>query len=154
LVLTATGSAAGPNYQVTATRVADKLLTTRNAVTTPTDGGGMFHLVADPGLYRVEIVPPASTGLPRKLVSIELPQDASGAESTLPSISLSPPLSVVGTIAGRLSPGASDTRVIGATVSFFALDASGQHSVFLGSALTDQSGQFKAVLPDVQNPGP
>lgn len=154
LVLTPDGRPAGANYQVTATRVPDPLLTTRTAATTPTDASGVFHIVADPGVYRVEVVPPASSGFPRKLISYTF-QDTSGVESSMGAITLSPPLNVAGTVTGPVPPGASSGPVIaGATVSFYALDALGQHSIFIGSALTDSSGQYDAVLPDVQNPGP
>jgi len=42
--------------------------------------------------------------------------------------------------------------VAGATVDFFALDASGTRSVLIGSGLTNASGQYRAVLPDVPAP--
>lgn len=151
-VVTADAHIGGPDFQVTASRAADRLITTRAAATTPTDTRGVFHLVADPGVYRVEIIPPASTGLPRRIVSIELPEDTSGAETPIDPILLSPPLAVVGTILGQLSPGAATTKIAGAAIAFYALDAA-SHSVFLGGGTSDANGQFRVVLPDVQNPG-
>jgi len=47
-----------------------------------------------------------------------------------------------------------NSGVAGATVSFYSVDAAGAHGVFLGSALTDANGHYKAVLPDVAQPGP
>jgi len=41
---------------------------------------------------------------------------------------------------------------VGATVDFFALDSSGSRSVLIGSGLTNASGQYQAVLPDVPTP--
>jgi hypothetical protein len=149
-VLTPTGATAGSNYQVTATRVADRLLTTRTAFSTPTKVDGMWNVVADPGRYRVEVVPPPDTGLPRKIVQLDL--EGSDHEVPLPPIQISPPLQVVGTVHGA-PPGGSDAPVAGATVSFFSLDAAGKHTVFLGSSLTDAKGRYLAILPDVAQPG-
>ena len=148
------------NVQITATRIADRLLTARIAYSPPTDSTGFWRITADPGLYRVEVVPPADTGLPRKLVQIDLSAPANG-EVHLPQITLSPPLTVVGTVCGPANPPVSgatscDPRknppVANATVSFYALDTA-RHSVLIGSASTDAKGQYKAVLPDVANPG-
>ena len=150
-VLTSRGDPAGPGYQVTATRAPDALLTTRSATTTQTDSNGMFHIAGDPGSYRIDIVPPASTGLPRAVIGVELLNDTPGVEQQLPGASLSAPLNVVGRVSGA-SPGGSTMNVTGVTLSFFAVDSQG-HSVFLGSAVSDTNGQYKAVLPDVQNPG-
>ena len=151
LVMKPTGLPVTAGYQVTATRLADRLLTTRPAFTTPTDSTGLYHLVADPGLYRIEIVPPAESGLPRKIVQFDLGTDP--AESPLAGIQMSPPLMAGGSVCGNsFTPCA--TPVAGATVSFFSLDASGAHSIFLGSALTDAKGHYSAVLPDVAQPGP
>jgi hypothetical protein len=134
------------NYQVIATRLADALLSTRTAFTTPTDSNGIYHLVADGGRWRFEIVPPPDAALPRNIVQFDL-DAANPGESALPPIRISSPLEAVGTVTGSL-PGASAAVVSGAQVSFFALDASG-HSVFLGSGLTDVQGRYEAILPDV-----
>jgi len=149
-VVTQTVGVVAAGYQVTATRMADDLLTTRTAITTPTDSSGVYHLVADPGLYRIEVVPPAQAQLPRKIVQFDIDADP------LPTIEISPPLVAVGTICGRKAPPctSSDPQVAGATVSFYSLDASGAHGIFLGSALTDAKGHYSAVLPDVAQPGP
>lgn len=134
------------NFQVIATRLADALLTTRTAYTTPTDSNGIYHLVADGGRWRFEIVPPPDSSLPRNIVQFDLdPSDL--AESALPPIRISSPLEAVGTVVGSM-PGVADAVVSGAQVSFFALDASG-HSIFLGSGLTDAQGRYQAILPDV-----
>ena len=62
-------------------------------------------------------------------------------------------LHVGGTVIGRLSPGAVDTLVSNAMVSFFSVDLNG-HSVFLGGGRTDAQGHYDAYLPDVAQPGP
>ena len=152
-VITPAGRAVGANYQITATRMADDLITTRTAFTTPTAPDGIYHVIADPGRYRFEVVPPADTGLPRKIIQFDLNDDGRDFETVLPTIAISAPLSAVGTVLGR-PPGGSNAPVPGATVSFFSLDASGQHGLFLGSALTDAQGRYQAVLPDVAQPGP
>jgi hypothetical protein len=155
LVVTPDGRTVAAGYQVTATRMAYKLLTARAAFTTATGNDGLYHMVADPGLYRFEVVPPPDVGLPRKIVQLDLGD--SPIESALPEILISPPLSAVGTVCGRTAPGKctlKDPVVAGATVSFFSLDASGAHGIFLGSALTDSKGHYTAVLPDVAQPGP
>lgn len=155
LVVTQDGRAVGAGYQVTATRMADALLTTRTAITSPTDASGTYRLVADPGFYRFEVVPPPEAQLPRKIVQVDLGSDP--ADAALPAVQISPPLVAVGTVCGRpaTSPcGSGDPAVAGATVSFFSLDASGAHGIFLGSALTDAKGHYAAVLPDVAQPGP
>jgi hypothetical protein len=158
LVVRPDGSPAGAGFQVTATRLPDRLLTTRTAWIGgdpahpgATDAAGLYHLIGDSGPYRVEVVPPVETGLPRKLVQFTLPQ-AGSAESVLPTIQISPPLEVVGTVHGA-APGARDAPVPGTTVDFFAPDASGVLTVFLGSGLTDLQGRYRAILPDVARPG-
>jgi len=156
LVITPDGHTTAANYQVTATRLADKLLTTRTGFTTATGLDGIYHVIADPGQYRFEVVPPPEAGLPRKIVQFDLSAIEPG-ETALPTIEISPPLSVVGTVCGKPGGGkcgTQDAPVPGATVSFFSVDASGAHGIFLGSALTDASGHYKAVVPDVAQPGP
>ena len=157
LVTRADGSPVGANFQVTATRVADRLLTTRSAFATPTDSAGIWHVTADPGRYRVEVVPTAESGLPRKIVQIDLlaPSVPTSAEIQLPTVAISPPLLVGGTICTGTSncqQATGSKLVTNATVSFFALDALG-HGILLGSAPTDAKGHYNVVLPDVAEPG-
>ena len=151
LVLPGGGSRpAGGGYQVTATRLPDRVISGRAAFTTATDSAGLFHLVGDAGRYRVEIVPPHAAGLPRKTVQVEL-EEGGGGEMALAAIQLSPPLNVYGTISVSAASGGGP--VPNATVDFFAIDASGKATVFLGTGLTDASGHYAAVLPDVPQPG-
>jgi len=144
------GTPAGSGYQITATRLADDLLTARTAFSTVSDAGGIYHLIGDNGRYRLEVQPPAATGLPRKIVEMDL--SASPVEYALPDIQMSPPLEVVGTVHGT-PPGGVDGPIAGASVDFYALDATGLHAVYIGSGLTDAQGRYKAVLPDVPQPG-
>jgi hypothetical protein len=144
-------NAVSANYQITATRLPDRLLTARTAHSTPTDSQGIWHIIADPGRYRLEVVPTADSGLPRKVVQIELLPSTGPAEILLPQIMLSPPLTAFGRVHGA-PPGGSDAPVANATVSFYALDANG-HGILLGSSATDSMGQYKAILPDVAQPG-
>ena len=158
LIVRPDGSAVGANFQITATRLADRLLTARIAYSTPTDSAGIWRITADPGRYRVEVVPAADTGRPRQVVQIELA--ASSLEVQLPQIAISPALLVGGTVCGPSSPpvasatacGLKNPPVANATVSFYGLDAN-HHSVLLGSAPTDAKGIYQAVLPDVAQPG-
>jgi len=150
LIVSPGGSNVSANYQVTATRLADRLLTARTASSTPTNSSGLWHIIADPGRYRLEVVPPADSGLPRKIVQIELLPQTVPAEILLPLIVLSPPLTVGGTVHGA-PPGGVDAPVANATVSFYALDANG-HGILLGSSATDSKGLYKAILPDVAQP--
>ena len=138
------GRPAGAGYEITATRLPDRLLTGRTATATPTDGTGAFRLVGDAGRYRLEVAPPASTHLPRKIIQIEL----GASDVTLPPLQLSPPLQILGTVHGAI-PGGKDLPVAGATVDFFAVDASGARTIFLGSGLTNAQGNYSAVVPDV-----
>jgi len=148
-VLTADGRSVGENFQIQATRVPDSLVTTRALPPTATDLKGVFSLAGDPGRWRITVVPPAGANLPRKIVQVDL-DAANPGPSPLPAIRLSPPLEVVGTVKWGPAP---DAVIPGAMVSFFSLDASGQHSFFLGSALTDAKGRYAAILPDVAQPG-
>ncbi len=141
----------GAGYQVTATRLPDRVISGRAAFTTATDSAGLFHLIGDAGRYRVDIVPPHAAGLPRKTVQLELGAGG-GGETALPFIQISPPLTVYGTVHGQ-APGGADAPVASATVDFFAIDASGKATVYLGTGLTDASGHYTAVLPDVPQPG-
>ena len=89
------------NFQVIATRLADALLTTRTAYTTPTDSNGIYHLVADGGRWRFEIVPPPDAALPRNIVQFDLDTSDPG-ESALPPVRISSPLQAVGTVTGSI----------------------------------------------------
>jgi hypothetical protein len=144
------GTPAGSGYQITATRLADDLLTARTAFSTVSDAAGIYHLIGDYGRYRLEVQPPVATGLPRKIVEMDL--IASPVEYALPDIQISPPLEVVGTVHGT-PPGGVDGPIAGASVDFYALDATGLHAVYIGSGLTDAQGRYKAVLPYVSQPG-
>jgi hypothetical protein len=152
LIATLGGKTAAAGYQITATRLADHLLTSRVATTTSTDSAGIWHISADPGRYRVEIVPTADSGLPRKVVQMDLPVPAfDSIEIPMPQIVMSPPLVVAGTVHGA-PPGQADQPVANATVSFFAQDANG-HGILLGTAPTDAKGQYQVILPDETQPG-
>jgi hypothetical protein len=142
------GQRAGPGYQVTATRFPDRLVTSRMAQTTPTDSNGVFTISGDQGSYQVEVTPPPETGLPRRIVSLDL--SGSGAVTQLPDLQLAQPSQAVGTV----YTGTGKTPVAGASVSFFALDSTGLRSVLIGSTLTDALGHYTAVLPDVSAPAP
>jgi hypothetical protein len=140
------GQRVGAGYQINALRLPDKLVGARTPRATSTDAAGSFTIVGDRGRYLLEVQPPSATGLPRKIVSVELGR--TGQATQLPTLQLSAPLAVVGTI----SRATAQTPVAGATVDFFALDSSGSRSVLIGSGLTNASGQYRAVLPDVPTP--
>jgi len=140
------GQRVGAGHQITAMRLPNRLVAARMLRATSTDAAGSFTIVGDRGHYRLEVLPPPATGLPRKIVSVEL--GAAGLVTQLPLLQLSPALAVVGTV-GRT---AGQTPVVGATVDFFALDASGTRSVLIGSALSDALGRYQAVLPDAPTP--
>ena len=145
VVLRPDGQRAGAGYQITAIRFSDRLVAGRAASTTATDATGSFTIVGDAGQYRMEIVPPVGSGLPRTIVALELA--APGPSTVLPPVKLSPPLSVVGTVTKS-----ANVPVAGATVDFLALDASGARSILIGSGVTDALGRYQAVLPDVAAP--
>jgi hypothetical protein len=147
VVLGPDGKRVGAGYQITATHFPDRLVTGRIASATATDGTGTFSVTGDAGEYRVEIVPPASSGFPRKIVALTLPP--SGSSTPLPTVQLSPPLAVVGTVTAARS---TTVPVAGVTVDFFALDSTGARSVLIGSGLTDSLGHYRAMLPDVASP--
>jgi hypothetical protein len=152
LVVTPDRLSVAANYQVNVTRLADKLLTARTAFTTPTGNDGIYHVIGDPGTYRFEIVPTSASGLPRKIVQLDL-VEAGSQETVLPTIQISRPLAAVGTVRGQPASG-KPAALAGATVSFYSLDAAGTHGIFLGSALSDSLGHYLAVVPDVAQPGP
>jgi hypothetical protein len=150
-VLGPDGRPVGANFQVLATRLSDALVPTRTAFTTPTDGTGTFHLVADAGSWRLEIVPPAGTSFPRAIFGVVL-DGADLGESPIDPLRISNALHVGGTVVGRLSAGGAVTPVANGTVSFFSVDLNGQ-SVYLGGGRTDPQGHYDAYLPDVAQPG-
>ena len=86
-VLTPDGRPVGANFQVVANRLADALVTTRTAYTTPTDSTGVYHVVADGGRWRFEVVPPADAKLPRKIVQFDLDASEPGESALPPSAS-------------------------------------------------------------------
>jgi len=144
------GKAVGQNFQIVASRIADGLVPTRTASTTPTDAFGVFRFVGDAGDWRFEIVPPVDVRLPRTVVGVTLfATDAQ--DSSMEPIRMSRPLPVGGIVSGRLTPGGADTLVPYAMVSFFSLD-SYAHSILLGGARTDSLGHYDVVLPDVAQP--
>jgi hypothetical protein len=148
VVLRPDGSPVGAGTQVTATRLPDRLISSRTAVVTPTDSNGRYVITGDPGQYRVEFVPPLSppTTLPRKLVTFTLL--AQPAQQILPSVHLASPLEMVGTVRA----GANGLPVGLATIDFFALD-SASRAVVIGTGVSDKTtGVYKIVLPDVLNP--
>ncbi|GAC1341767.1 MAG: hypothetical protein NVSMB23_13760 [Myxococcales bacterium] len=148
IVLRPDGRPVGAGTQISATRLPDRLVSSRSAQVSPTDSNGRYTIVGDPGQYRVEFLPPLTppTTLPRKLVTLTLqPQPA---QQTLPAVHLAVPLEVVGIVRAN----ATGVPVGLATVDFFALD-SASHAVVIGSGVTDsRSGAYRIVLPDVRNP--
>lgn len=142
-VLKPDGHPVGAGAQLTATRLPDRLVSGRAAQVLPTDAKGTYQLTGDAGRYRIEISPPRELGLPHRLVEVELPQSG-----PMPDLVLWPGVEAVGTLYGR----GSATPVPGAAIEFFALDASGRHALSIGSAISDESGRYKAVLPDLADP--
>jgi hypothetical protein len=144
------GRAVGANFQITATRLNDGLIAGRTAVTVPTDANGVYRLAADGGRWRLEVVPPTDSTLPRKIFQVDLDPNDPG-ESALSTVQISPALVVVGTVRGSSGSGPT-VQVADALINFFSLD-SNQTSVFLASARTDAQGRYTAILPDVAQPG-
>ena len=142
-VLKPDGHAVGAGAQLTATRLPDRLVSGRAAQALPTDAKGTYQLIGDAGRYRIEISPPRELGLPHRLVEVDLPQ-----RGPMPDLVLWAGVEAVGTIYGR----GSATPVPGAAIEFFALDPSGRHALSIGSAIADESGRYKAVLPDLEDP--
>jgi hypothetical protein len=137
------------NAQVIATRVSDFVVPARTAYTVPTDATGVYHVVADPGTWQFELVPPADSNLPRSIVRVSLDATNLG-EDPLPTIAIPRALGAFGLVRGM--SGQTATPIEGATVSFYSLDSTGRQSVFLGSGLTNASGAYIATLPDVVDP--
>jgi hypothetical protein len=144
------GRPVGANFQIVAARLNDGLITGRRASTVATDANGVYRVSADGGRWRFEVVPPVDSPLPRKIFQVDL-DGADPAESELPAVQISRPLEAVGTVRGS-SAGAQPVLVADALINFFSLDSTGT-SVFLASARTDAQGRYKAVLPDVAQPG-
>jgi hypothetical protein len=144
-VLRPDGAVAGVGTQIVAIRTPDALVFGRMAEAAPTDMSGSYTILGDPGEYRVHILPPASSGLPRRQVSLTL---SAAPKQTLPPVTLYFPLEAVGTVRG---PPPFFTPVPGATVDFFALDVSAQ-AVPIGSGVSDSQGRYRAVLPDAEDP--
>jgi hypothetical protein len=143
------GRAAGDSFQIIATRLPDRLVTGRAGIATPTDASGTFRLIADPGRYRVEIVPPLDAALPRTFVTVEI--KGSGTTSSPEAIGplyVAPPLHLFGTISRR----SGATPIAGAAVQFFALDSTRARAVLIGGGLTDANGAYHAVVADLPNP--
>jgi hypothetical protein len=143
------GRPVGANFQITASRLSDGLVTARSAGPVSTDLSGGYQITADAGRWRFQVNPPAGSPLPLKIVQVDL--DGSVADAMLPAIQISPPLEVVGTVKGAASS-VLDIPVADAIVSFFSLDSTGS-SLLLGSARTDAQGRYTAILPDVSQPG-
>jgi hypothetical protein len=148
LILLPNGKPAGPNFQITATRQTDPLLVTRVATALATNLNGESLITGDPGTYNVLVTAPTGTGLPRRYTQLIL--DPADAPTDVGVIQLDSALMVVGTVHGT-PEGGRDGPILGATVSYFGLDLSGD-SLLLGSASTDSLGHYSVILPDVANP--
>jgi hypothetical protein len=143
------GRAAGELFQIIATRLPDRLVTGRAGIATPTDASGTFRLIADPGRYRVEIVPPLDAGLPRTFATFELKgSGTTNSPEALAPVYVAPPLHLFGTVSRR----SGATPITGAAVQFFALDSTRTRAVLIGGALTDANGAYHAVVADLPNP--
>jgi hypothetical protein len=139
-VLRPDGHSAPAGFRVDATRVADQVIPGRGTQTASTDANGAFSLVLDGGKYRVTVTPTADSGLPRTIVTVDLPA------ATPPVLRIAPPHELVGTARAENKP-------VAVNVDFYALDSSGKRSVLIGSAVADStSGQYKVILPDVPQP--
>jgi hypothetical protein len=148
-VLRSGGTSLSAGAQVIATRLPDGLIGGRTASATATDKNGSFTLVGDPGLYRVEIIPTTESGEPRGLALIELSSLAAALGNVqLDAIQLSPPLVVAGAVLGA----GTTTPVAGAAVDVFAVNGAGDAAVRIGSTVTDATGKYRLVLPDVSQP--
>ena len=146
LVLRPDGLPVGAGTQISASRLPDRLVSGRVAQVLPTDSTGHYQLIGDAGgQYRLDITPPRDLGLPRRAVVIDV---GTADGPTLPDVGLPSAVEAVGTVTAR----STATPVAGATVEFFALDAGGRHAISLGSAITDEKGRYKAVLPDAEDP--
>jgi Carboxypeptidase regulatory-like domain len=144
-VLRPDGRPAPAGFRIEATRVPDQVIAGRGTQTATTDATGAFALVVDGGRYRVTITPTAESALPRTIVTVDLPTPRPLV------LQIAPPHELVGTVhvAGNPTPAASR----GATIDFYALDASGKRSLLIGNAVADPAtGQYKVVLPDVSQP--
>jgi Carboxypeptidase regulatory-like domain len=144
-VLQPDGRAAGPGYQVVALRLPDRVVTGRTGTASATKADGSFELTGDPGLYRLSVLPPPETGLPLTYAVVAL--SGTGDVVTLPPITIAPPVEVVGTVFGE-----GKSPIEAATVEFYAIDSTHQRAVLIGSALSDSTGRYRVVLPDVPNP--
>jgi hypothetical protein len=142
IVLRSDGRPASAGFRVDATRLSDPL-TGRGTRSILTDATGAFSLVLDRGHYRIEITPTTESAVPRTILAVDVP--SSTAPVALPALHIFPPHELVGTVRG----GNPATPVPGATVNFYAVDSTGTKSVLIGSAVSDSSGQYRAVLPDV-----
>jgi hypothetical protein len=142
VVLRSDGHPVSAGFRVDATRLPDQILSGRGTQTTSTDARGAFSLVLDRGRYRAEITPTTESALPRTISTVDVPATAAVA---LPPLHISAPLEVLGTVGA----GSPRVPIRGATIDFYAFDSTGTKSVLIGSAVSDSSGQYKAVLPDV-----
>jgi Carboxypeptidase regulatory-like domain len=147
-VLRPDGRAAGSGYQIVATRLPERLVTGRSGVATATNAAGEFHMMGDPGRYRLEVQPPAETSLPRTFAIVEL--KGTGGVEALGSVQIAPGAEVVGTVT-TVTRG-TQVPVPGAAVEFFALDSTGQRAVLIASALTDSTGGYRVVVADLARP--
>jgi Carboxypeptidase regulatory-like domain len=145
-VLRPDGRPVGAGAQITATRGVDRFVSGRTAQVQATDATGAFQFVGDAGRYLFDIAPPRELELPHRQVLVEVAQAQQGGR--LPALVLWPGAEAVGTVRVK-STGAV---VPGATVEFFAAYRGGLQVLSLGSAVADDAGRYKVVLPDVADP--
>jgi len=150
-VLRPDGKTAPAGLRIDATRVGDPLVVSRGTQSATTDASGAFSLALDRGRHRVEIVPGTESGLPRTILTVDVP--TSPAPVALPALRIAPPHELVGTVRAPGSKSGDPPRTVpGATIDFYAVDSTGKRSVLIGNAIADNSGAYTAVLPDVPQP--
>ncbi len=115
-------------------------------VDTVTDGSGAYQLPLDAGRWRFEFIAGAQLPLSSRLFTINAPTEGA-AQVEVPEVTLSHGLTVTGrvraTVASKLSEAAYSQ------LRFFSVRTleGKQSSILLGTAIADERGAYKMVLP-------
>jgi hypothetical protein len=118
---------------------------------TLTGPDGRFALMLDQGTWQIELVPLPSSGLPRRVLEVEM--GLQDRELATP-IELFKPFELLGTANAAQPGGAPALALAGARVEIYSLDIGRTEPVRIGEALTDDVGRWRAIVPNVVGPAP
>lgn len=119
-------------------------------LSTVTDPDGRFNLLLDPGLYTLELQPPASIPLPRWALEVPEYVQLEADETVWNAGIISIPSAAV--LQVQVDSASGETQIENATVAVYLVEptcdqACDFSAVLLGEAVTDANGRARLIVP-------